>query len=77
MAGIGDAVAIQRPNLAVLAGSHLDDDTVARWAYAVRLAAGAMPIAVLPPRIGSRAVRTTAARNLPMEPGQPSGGSSS
>jgi MerR family transcriptional regulator, light-induced transcriptional regulator len=68
IAGIGDAVAIQRPDLVVLAGSHLDDDTVARWAYAVRLSAGAMPMAVYrrgPERIR---VRTTGARNLPAGP---------
>ena len=41
VAGIGDAVAVHRPNLVVLAGGHLGDDAVARWAYAVRLAAGA------------------------------------
>src|ERR1700749_1044735 len=34
-AGLGDAVAIHRPNLVVLAGGYLNDDTVARWAYAV------------------------------------------
>src|SRR5205807_191023 len=46
VAGIGDAVAIHRPNLVVIAGGYLGDDAVARWAYAVRLAAGAMPVAV-------------------------------
>ncbi len=30
----------------VVAGGHLDDDTVARWAYAIRLAVGAMPLAI-------------------------------
>jgi DNA-binding transcriptional MerR regulator len=68
IAGVGDAVAIQRPDLVVLAGSHLDDDTVARWAYAVRLAAGSMSMAVFrrgPERIR---VRTTAARSLPASP---------
>jgi DNA-binding transcriptional MerR regulator len=65
VAGIGDAVTIQRPDMVVLAGSHLDDDTVARWAYAVRLAAGALPMAVYR-RGGERSrVRTTGARNLP------------
>ena len=44
--GIGDAVAVHRPNLVVVAGSHLDDDAVARWAYAIRLSSGAVPIAV-------------------------------
>jgi DNA-binding transcriptional MerR regulator len=55
VAGIGDAVAVHRPNLVIVAGSHLDDDTVARWAYAIRLAAGAMPVAIY--RRGSQRVR--------------------
>ncbi len=46
VAGIGDALAIHRPNMVVLAGDHLSDDAVARWAYAVRLSAGAMPVAL-------------------------------
>jgi hypothetical protein len=63
--GIGDAVAIHRPNLVVVAGSHLDDDSVARWAYAIRLAAGAMPVAVYR-RGGTRVrMRTTGTRILP------------
>jgi DNA-binding transcriptional MerR regulator len=40
VSGIGDAVAVHRPNLVVLAGGYLGDDAVARWAYAIRLAAG-------------------------------------
>jgi MerR family transcriptional regulator, light-induced transcriptional regulator len=65
VAGIGDAVAVHRPNLVVLAGGHLADDTVARWAYAVRLAAGAMPVAVY--RRGPQRVRmrTTGTSVLP------------
>jgi len=46
LAGIGDAAAVHRPNLVVLAGGYLDDDTVARWAYAIRQAAGRLPVAV-------------------------------
>ena len=66
--GIGDAVAAHHPDLAVLAGAHLPDDAVARWAYAIRLATGAMPIAVY--RRGDlRASRTTGARGLPPDPG--------
>jgi len=63
--GIGDAVAVHRPNLVVVAGSHLDDDAVARWAYAIRLAGGAVPVAVY--RRGSERVRmrSTHTRNLP------------
>ena len=68
VAGIGDAVTVHRPNLVVLAGGHLADDTVARWAYAVRLAAGAMPVAVY--RRGDQRVRmrTTGTSVLPPGP---------
>jgi MerR family transcriptional regulator, light-induced transcriptional regulator len=55
IAGIGDAVAVHRPNLVIVAGRHLDDDTVARWVYAIRLAAGAMPVAIY--RRGSQRVK--------------------
>lgn len=65
VAGIGDAVAVHRPNLVVLAGAHLSDDAVARWAYAVRLAAGPLPVAVYR-RGGPRVrMRTTGTRVLP------------
>ena len=69
VAGIGDALAVHRPNLIVLAGGHLADDTVARWAYAIRLAAGAMPVAVY--RRGDQRVRmrTTGTNVLPPGPG--------
>ena len=68
VAGIGDALAVHRPNLIVLAGGHLADDTVARWAYAIRLAAGAMPVAVY--RRGDQRVRmrTTGTNVLPPGP---------
>jgi DNA-binding transcriptional MerR regulator len=46
VSGIGDAVVVHRPDLVVLAGSHLDDDTVARWAYSIRVAVGALPVSV-------------------------------
>ena len=65
VSGIGDAVAVHRPNLVVVAGSHLDDDTIARWAYAIRLAAGGMPIATYR-RGGPRVrMRTTGTQALP------------
>ncbi len=65
VAGIGDAVAVHRPNLVVLAGSHLDDDTVARWAYAIRLAIGPTPVAVYRRGPNRARVRTTATNVLP------------
>ncbi len=65
VAGIGDAVAVHRPNLVVLAGGYLNDDTVARWAYAIRLAAGPLPVAIY--RRGGQRVRmrTTGTSVLP------------
>jgi MerR family transcriptional regulator, light-induced transcriptional regulator len=65
VAGIGDAVAIHRPNLVIVAGSHLDDEAIARWAYAIRLSAGAVPVAVYR-RGAMRAGSTT--RRLPDGP---------
>lgn len=46
VAGIRDALQAHRPDLVVIAGGHLADDTVATWAHAVRLAAGPTPIAL-------------------------------
>ncbi|MGH2859585.1 MAG: MerR family DNA-binding transcriptional regulator [Solirubrobacteraceae bacterium] len=46
VAGIGEALAAHPPSLVVIAGSHLSDDAVARWAYAVRTSAGPVPVAV-------------------------------
>jgi DNA-binding transcriptional MerR regulator len=69
VAGIGDAVAVHRPNLVVVAGSHLDDDTVARWAYAIRLAIGPTPVAVYRRGPQRARVRTTATNVLPPGPG--------
>ena len=63
--GIGDAVGVHRPNLVVLAGGHLDDDTVARWAYAVRLAARAMPVALYRRRDQRVRMRTNGTSVLP------------
>ncbi len=65
VAGIGDAVAVHRPDLVVVAGSHLDDDSVARWAYAIRLAVGAMPVAVYRRGAPRLRMRTSGARILP------------
>jgi DNA-binding transcriptional MerR regulator len=46
IAGIGDALDVQRPDLIVIAGGHVADDAVATWARSVRLAAGPTPIAL-------------------------------
>ena len=46
IAGIRDAFDVHCPDLVVLAGRHLGDETVARWTHSVRLAVGPMPIAL-------------------------------
>jgi hypothetical protein len=69
VAGIGDAAAVHRPNLVVVAGSHLDDDTVARWAYAIRLAVGPMPLAIYR-RGAERPRRSTGTTILPQGAGE-------
>jgi DNA-binding transcriptional MerR regulator len=41
--GIGEVLAVHPADLVILAGRFLDDDMMARWAYQVRLATGALP----------------------------------
>jgi MerR family transcriptional regulator, light-induced transcriptional regulator len=67
--GVGDALAVHRPNLVVLAGDYLPDDSVARWAYAVRLGGGALPVAVFRRGDKRARVRTTGANVLPSSAG--------
>jgi DNA-binding transcriptional MerR regulator len=69
VAGIGDAVVVHRPDLVIIAGAHLSDDEVARWAYATRLATGAIPTTVYRRGDGRGGSRTTGARALPLDPG--------
>ncbi|MGO9890229.1 MAG: MerR family DNA-binding transcriptional regulator [Solirubrobacteraceae bacterium] len=49
ISGIGDAVSVHRPNLAVLAGRQINNDTVARWTYAIGRAIGPVPLALYRP----------------------------
>jgi DNA-binding transcriptional MerR regulator len=44
--GLPDLVAALRPGAVIVAGRHGDDEEVARWAYGVRSAAGALPLAL-------------------------------
>jgi DNA-binding transcriptional MerR regulator len=46
LAGLADVVGSVEPSAVVIVGSYAQDDDVARWAYAVRSTAGALPIAV-------------------------------
>jgi hypothetical protein len=63
VSGLAEVLAIHPPDLVVLAGRHLDDDMMARWAYQVRSATGALPTAVYrrgEERLRMRATGTTA-----------------
>jgi DNA-binding transcriptional MerR regulator len=44
--GLGDAMARLRPDAVIVAGSHVGDEAVARWAYAVRSSVGPLPVAL-------------------------------
>lgn len=66
ISGIGDAITAHRPNAVVLAGAHLDDDIVARWAYAIRLSAGPLPVAVY--RRGTHRAGIRATGNVVLPP---------
>ncbi|HEV8153707.1 MAG TPA: hypothetical protein VGP78_12260, partial [Solirubrobacteraceae bacterium] len=67
VAGLADVIGVFGPQLVVIAGSSATDDQVARWAYGVRSAAGALPIALFR-RPGQTA--RTAGRALPVSPGE-------
>jgi MerR family transcriptional regulator, light-induced transcriptional regulator len=68
---IGEAIAVLGPDAVVLAGRSASDDAVARWAYAIRLATGPLPITLFR-RDVSRSLRgrTTGAQHLPSLPSE-------
>jgi len=55
------------PHAVVIAGGHAPDDTVARWAYAVRSAAGPLPAVLYRRGAGSERLRA-ADSGLPPSP---------
>jgi hypothetical protein len=63
--GLADVLAAHPPNLVVLAGRHLDDDGMARWAYQARLATGSLPVALYRRGDGRIRVRATGTSVLP------------
>jgi DNA-binding transcriptional MerR regulator len=64
--GLADVLTAFGPSVVVLVGSHAGDDDVARWAYGVRTAAGALPVALY--RRGEREGGRAGARALPGAP---------
>lgn len=70
VSNMAEALAAHRPDAVVIAGGALADDAVARWAYAVRLATGPLPVAVFRRGSQRQRVRTTGAAILPSTPGE-------
>ncbi|MCW2951048.1 MAG: transcriptional regulator, MerR family [Conexibacter sp.] len=70
VANMSEVLATHRPDAVVIAGSAQPDDAVARWAYAVRLATGPLPVAVFRRGAQRARVRTTGAAILPSTPGE-------
>jgi MerR family transcriptional regulator, light-induced transcriptional regulator len=71
--GLPEVLAAFAPRTVVIAGRTAADDVVARWAYTVRSAAGALPMTIF--RRGAHAAegtRTTGARVLADQPGEAS-----
>jgi DNA-binding transcriptional MerR regulator len=68
LSGLGEVVESLAPDGVVIAGGHVSDDDVARWAYRVRASAGALPVALYRRRQNDGQVRTTGARVLPESP---------
>jgi hypothetical protein len=69
VAGLNEVLGAFAPQVVVIAGAHASDDDVARWAYRVRAASGALPMALFRRGARSDAARTTA-RNLPESSGE-------
>lgn len=70
VSNMSEALSAHRPDAVVIAGGALADDAVARWAYAVRLATGPLPVAVFRRGSQRQRVRTTGAAILPSTPGE-------
>jgi len=68
IAGLADALQARRPDLAVIAGAHGDEEAVAVWARTVRVAAGPVPIALYRRRDPLLRMPTTGTTILPTHP---------
>ncbi|HET6508654.1 MAG TPA: MerR family transcriptional regulator [Baekduia sp.] len=68
LAGLGDVLGAYAPRVVVIAGGEENDDHVARWAYRVRAAAGALPVLLFHRSGRGDRTRTTGARHLAAAP---------
>jgi len=66
--GLTQVIAAHGPNAVVLAGDGADDDSVARWAWAVRSAAGSLPMMLFHRDVRSERVPAAAGRVLDDQP---------
>jgi DNA-binding transcriptional MerR regulator len=64
MSGIGDAAAVHRPDLVVVAGKHVDETTITRWTSTIARSIGPRPLALYRP-----ATTRTNNHTLPPAPG--------
>lgn len=70
-ADLGEVLSVFQPQGVVLAGGHVADDAVARWAYAVRSAAGPLPMALFRREVlRPLRTRTTGAHHLASSPSE-------
>src|SRR5581483_4157906 len=68
-AGVADLLTALRPGAVIIAGRHAGDEAIARFAYAVRSAGGALPLALF--QRGDVAVsRTSSVHVLPGSPSE-------
>lgn len=68
LAGLGDVLGAYQPRIVIIAGGEENDDDVARWAYRVRAAAGALPVLLFHRTGRGDRTRTTGARHLAAAP---------
>jgi hypothetical protein len=68
-AGVADLLQGLRPGAVLIAGRHASDEDIARFAYAVRSAAGSLPLALFG-RGGDDVSRTRATHELPASPAE-------
>lgn len=68
VSGLSNMVASLTPNVVVIAGGHLHNDDVSRWAYRVRATVGRLPVALFRRSPHRAKVHTTAMRRLPDSP---------
>jgi DNA-binding transcriptional MerR regulator len=68
-AGVGDLLGALRPDAVLICGGHASDETIARFAYAVRQAGGQLPLALFH-RGDAEVSRTSTVHQLAVSPSE-------